>query len=139
MITHSEIETIEFAKKFAKNLKGGEVLALEGELGAGKTTFIKGLAEGLKVADTITSPTFVLLKEYKGKINDKKISFVHVDAYRADDIEDIKSVGIEDYLNRNDVILAIEWAEKIKEILPKSTINISFLHIKEKERKISTP
>ena len=139
MITHSEEQTIEFAKKFANDLKGGEVLALEGELGAGKTTFIKGLAEGLKVVDTITSPTFVLLKEYKGKINDKKISFVHVDAYRVDDIEDIKSVGIEDYLGREDVILAIEWAEKIKDILPESTINVSFRHIKEKEREISTP
>jgi tRNA threonylcarbamoyladenosine biosynthesis protein TsaE len=140
MITKSPEETIELALKFTKTLKGGEVLAMSGDLGSGKTTFMKGLAEGLKVNETITSPTFVLLKSYPGKISPpaggNKIELVHVDAYRTDSIEDIKSVGIEDFFNRDDVILAIEWAEKIEEILPKNTKWINFKYKNEKEREI---
>lgn len=113
------------------------MIGLIGELGSGKTTFVKGLAEGLKVADSITSPTFVMLKPYHGKIGKKDIEFIHIDAYRVEKIEDIKSVGIEDYLNRDDAILVIEWAEKIHEILPKHTIYINFKHIDKNNRGIS--
>lgn len=136
MISHNVQETIRFAQKIAQKLKGGEVIGLTGELGSGKTIFMKGLAEGLKVNNTITSPTFVLLKSYRGKIKNKKIELAHVDAYRIETIEDIKSIGIEDYLNHDDIILAIEWVEKIKEILPKNTIYIKFKHISENEREI---
>jgi len=146
IIAKNPQETIELAGKFALGLKGGEILALSGELGSGKTTFIKGLAEGLKVAEVITSPTFVMLKSYPGKIGDpssssgrvKSIEFVHIDAYRAETIEDIKSVGIEDYFERKDIVMAIEWAEKIKEILPKNTINLEFQIIDKNSRRIST-
>jgi len=134
--TKSPEETMNFAIDFTKRLKGGEILALEGDLGSGKTTFTKGLAEELRVSDTITSPTFVLLKPYEAKIADKKIEFVHVDAYRVESIEDIKSVGIEDYLDRDDVVLVIEWADKIKGILPKDTIELKFTTMDENERKI---
>lgn len=137
MISRSAEETMEFAINFAKKLKGGEVLALKGDLGAGKTTFVKGLAEGLKVAETITSPTFVMLKTYPIKIDKRKMVFVHVDAYRAETIEDIKSVGIEDFLFRDDVVITIEWPEKITEILPKNTIWINFKHLDENRREIS--
>ena len=142
--THGPLETIEFAQNFAKNLHGGEVLALHGDLGGGKTTFTKGLAEALRVEENITSPTFVILKNYQGKIQDpstnsgqaKRIEFVHIDAYRSETIEDIKSVGIEDFLGRNDVVMVIEWAEKIKEILPANVININFKFIDENTREI---
>lgn len=141
-ISKSPEDTIEFALKLAQQLHGGEVLALKGDLGAGKTTFTKGLAEGLKVVETITSPTFVILKEYKCKILRPKTHpggeiLVHIDAYRAETIEDIKSVGIEDYLDRKDVIMVVEWPEKIKEVLPEDTIWINFENINEKERKIT--
>lgn len=136
MITKNAQETIDYAISIATNLRGGEVLALHGDLGGGKTTFAKGLAEGLKVNDIITSPTFVLLKVYPGKIGDKKIELVHIDAYRVESIEDIKSVGIEDYLDRQDVVLVIEWAEKIQEILPENVININFKQASENEREI---
>lgn len=136
-MTHDAQETMEFAAKIAKVLRGGEVLALHGDLGGGKTTFTKGLAEFLRVEETITSPTFVMLKSYHGKTGDKNIQVVHIDAYRSESIEDIKSVGIEDYLNRDDVVMVVEWAEKIREILPKNTININFEFIDENTRKIS--
>ncbi len=137
-ITFGPEETIDFAISLAKKLNGGEVLALTGDLGAGKTTFVKGLVEGLKISEVVTSPTFVMLKSYPAKIESKKIEFVHIDAYRAESLDDIKSVGIEDFLGRNDVILAIEWAEKIKEILPQNTIYINFKHLNENRREIST-
>lgn len=136
MITRSQEETIEAGIEFAGELSGGEVIALTGDLGSGKTTFLKGLAEGLMVEDTITSPTFVLLKSYPGKIKRSNINFVHIDAYRTDSIEDIKSVGIEDFLGRKDVIMAVEWAEKIKEILPKKIIKINFKTINENNREV---
>lgn len=142
---------MEFAAEIAKSLRGGEILALTGELGGGKTTFTKGLAEALKVEEPITSPTFVILKEYDAILRPKtnlrgwfkKVKFVHIDAYRCDTIEDIKSVGIEDFLNRDDVIMVVEWAEKIRnlpagrQVLPKNTININFKFIDENTREIS--
>ena len=136
MVTHSAEETIEFGRKYAERLKGGETIGLIGELGSGKTTFIKGLAEGLRVDDTITSPTFVILKSYPGRIGGKKIEFIHIDAYRIEFPDDIESVGIQDYLGRNDIIVAVEWAEKIKKILPKDTIYIQFKHKSENQREI---
>ncbi len=139
------METIELAQNVAAKLKGGEILALHGDLGGGKTTFTKGLAEALHVADIITSPTFVVIKNYPAKITDpsrssglvKEIEFVHIDAYRCESIDDIKSVGIEDYLGRDDVVMVVEWAEKITEILPAYTINIDFKFVDENTREIS--
>jgi len=136
MITKSSQQTIEYAREFASKLNGGEVIGLIGELGSGKTTFVKGMAEGLKVAENITSPTFVMLKSYRGKIGKKNINFVHVDAYRIENIGDIKSLGIEDFFNRGDVVMVIEWAEKIKKILPKNMIHIHFKHKSENQREI---
>ena len=136
-ISKSPEDTINFALELSQQLHGGEVLALRGDLGAGKTTFTKGLAEGLKVVDTITSPTFVILKEYSGKIQEKKVSFVHIDAYRSETIEDIKSVGIEDFLDRDDVVMIVEWPEKIQEILPTTAFWIDFNNISETEREIT--
>ncbi len=135
MISRNAGQTIEYARKFARELKGGEILGLFGELGSGKTTFVKGLAEGLKVMETITSPTFVMLKIYPAKIDKKDIEFVHIDAYRVENIDDIKSVGIEDYLNRGDTIVAIEWAEKIRKILPSNTIYLNFKHLNKKNQR----
>lgn len=145
MVTRSFEETYDYGFQFAKKLHGGEVIGLIGDLGSGKTSFVKGLAEGLGVNESVTSPTFVILKEYNilrpnphlRGVGKKVRSFIHVDAYRVEDIEDIKSVGIEDYLGRDDVIVAIEWAEKVMEILPKDTISINFRYLSEKERRIS--
>lgn len=135
--THSAEETMSFASQIAEQLQGGEILALHGDLGGGKTTFTKGLAEALKVEESITSPTFVMLKVYPAKVKDKKIQLVHIDAYRTETIEDIKSVGIEDYLDCGDVVIVIEWAEKIKEILPDNIIDINFKYIEKNNREIT--
>ncbi|GAH09692.1 unnamed protein product, partial [marine sediment metagenome] len=102
MITKSKEETKELAAKLAKKLHGGQILALVGDLGGGKTTFVQGLAKTLGVRQKITSPTFVLLKDYKTK---KNFDLVHVDLYRLDKVEEIESVGVSDYLAKKNFLL----------------------------------
>jgi len=121
IITKSEKETFDFAKKYAQELKGGEVIGLIGDLGAGKTVFAKGLAAGLGIKDTITSPTFVLMKIYQtgGRKNIKTLC--HIDAYRVKSAQDILAIGAEEYFNRPDTVSMIEWADKVKKILPQET------------------
>ncbi|MDP6686257.1 MAG: tRNA (adenosine(37)-N6)-threonylcarbamoyltransferase complex ATPase subunit type 1 TsaE, partial [Candidatus Omnitrophota bacterium] len=95
MLTHSAQETIDLGKKLAKTLSPGDIVALYGNLGSGKTTFTKGIGESLGVKDPrhINSPTFVLIKEYEGRI-----PLYHVDLYRLDNIKDIEDIAIEEYL-----------------------------------------
>jgi tRNA threonylcarbamoyladenosine biosynthesis protein TsaE len=112
IITKTEQETFEFAKEFAKSLKGGEVLGLSGDLGAGKTVFAKGLAAGLNVKETVTSPTFVIMKIYPADLGKIK-KFVHIDAYRIKG-NDIYHLGGNDYLGRPDTVSLVEWVENVR-------------------------
>ena len=134
-ISKTEQDTINFAKKFAKTLKGGEILSLEGELGAGKTVFTKGLAQSLGIKKIIKSPTFVLMKVFAVKGNQKIKNLIHVDAYRLNNFEEFKDIGLEEYLDKKNII-AIEWGNKIKEHLPKNTKAIRFV-IKNNLRQIN--
>lgn len=120
MITKSAKETMLIGEKLAKRLKPGDIVALSGNLGSGKTTFTKGIGEGLGVKDSrrINSPTFVLIKEYSGKI-----PLYHLDLYRLDDLREIENLAIEEYIYGNGVTV-IEWAEKIKPILPENYISV---------------
>jgi len=130
IITNSEKQTFNLAKKFAKKLKGGEVIGLIGNLGAGKTIFAKGLAIGLGIKQTVNSPTFVLMKIYPVRHPTSDIRhLIHIDAYRIKSGQDITAIGAEEYFNRSDVITIIEWADKIKQILPKKT---RYINIKNK-------
>ncbi len=111
-ITHSELETFNLAKEFATTLKGGETICLIGDLGAGKTAFSKGLASGLGVEKIVTSPTFVLMKNYvanSGHIN----KVAHIDAYRLTGAEDLEAIGALDYMNDNTCVTIIEWADRV--------------------------
>lgn len=137
IITSNTEETIEFGKDFAKKLRGGELISLVGDLGGGKTTFMKGLAKNLDIKENIASPTFVILKEYLGKIDKKPINLVHVDAYRMETVEDIKSVGLEDYFGHKDVVIVVEWAERIVKILPPVNWEIKFEFVDENTREIT--
>lgn len=121
--TNSAQETIEFAKRFARELKPGSVLCLEGQLGSGKTTFIKGLAEGLglKHSEQVKSPTFVLMHVYK-----TKIPLYHFDCYRLDSAADLEAIGFEDFVNDPHAIACIEWAEKAKGFLPQAAWHVRF-------------
>lgn len=114
--SNSSEETIEFGAKIGSLLKKGDIIALQGTLGAGKTTITKGIARALNVEDTITSPTFCLISEYEGKM-----PLYHMDVYRLDGEEDFINLGVEDMIYGNGVSL-IEWSEKIMNQLPKKTI-----------------
>jgi len=136
LITRSEKQTIALGKKIASKLKGGEVLALTGDLGAGKTTLAKGIALGLNIKKTIASPTFVLMKVYK--VNSKLINkLVHIDCYRINDAEEIKAIGATEYFGQPNTVVLIEWPERIKKILPGQTRPIKLRLIKENLREIT--
>lgn len=115
-ITYSLEETIEYAKQYASKLKKGGVIILQGELGAGKTQFVKGIGEALGVKDTIISPTFMILNEYKTK-HDVIKKLVHVDAYRLRNEQELLDIGIRDYLDDSSCLVVIEWGNKVERIL----------------------
>jgi tRNA threonylcarbamoyladenosine biosynthesis protein TsaE len=112
--TNSPADTIEFGRKLGSQLKGGEVIALVGPLGSGKTHLIKGIVSGLGAEDAaneVTSPTFVLVNEYPGRFD-----IFHVDAYRINSIKEFEQIGFDDYCYPGSVVL-IEWADKIEQAL----------------------
>lgn len=136
IITQSEQETFNFASNFAKNLKGGEILCLIGDLGAGKTTFTKGIAHGLNLKKNVTSPTFVFMKVYDLK-KDKIKKMVHIDAYRIKSENDIEAIGALEYFGEPDTITIIEWADNIKKLLPPGCQFIKLSSLNENTREIN--
>ena len=138
IITHSEQETKDLAKKIAAKLSGGMILCLYGELGAGKTTFVKGLAKGLGIKDNITSPTFALMNFYKIRNPKSEIrNLVHIDTYRLKNEEELIQIGAEDYVGAPDSITVIEWPEKIINLLKnKKVVRVYLDHASDSDRKI---
>lgn len=128
--TSSPEETVELGKKMGEGLKAGDVVALVGELGAGKTTFMQGLAQGLGVAGYVKSPSFTLVNKYEGRF-----PVYHLDLYRLGDIHEIYELGIEEYLY-GDGVCIIEWAEKAYSLLPEKHILIKFFYTGGKSRRI---
>lgn len=124
-ISKSIKQTGDLAKELAKNLRGGEVLAMVGELGAGKTTFTQSLAKALGVQERVTSPTFVIMKVYKTKHQTIK-NLVHIDAYRLGEAVDLSNIGWTDWQDKNSVVV-IEWADKVAKQLGKETIYLKFV------------
>lgn len=129
--THSPEETIDAAKKLGSMLHAGDIIAYKGGLGAGKTTFTRGLAIGLGLGDNVFSPTFSLVNEYKGK----NISLYHFDMYRISGEDDLESTGFYDY-PFEDNIVAVEWSENIADFLPENTIYITISRIDDDTREI---
>ena len=112
-------DTQNIAKNLAKTLSGGEVILLNGDLGAGKTTFTKGLVKGLGGKKTVVSPTFTIMHSY----DDTRIPVYHFDMYRIDTWDDLYSTGFFDYLE-SDGVLVIEWSENIENCLPDNCLRI---------------
>lgn len=115
------------AKEIAKNLKGGEVFALIGELGSGKTTFVKAIGKELGIKKTITSPTFAIINKYNFKLNSEQKYLYHLDLYRTESTKEVLSLGLEEFLVNKKTVVFIEWANKIKNQLPLKTIKIEFI------------
>ena len=123
-ITNSEAETNKLAAEFAKQVKPGSTIAMTGKLGAGKTTFTKGLARGMGIDKRILSPTFVIMREYE--LPSHKGFFYHLDLYRIKSVKDIKAIDLKELIKEGKNIVVIEWAEKIIKLLPEDAIKIKF-------------
>ena len=125
--TYDEMDTIEIAQNIESEKFPNMVICLDGELGSGKTVFAKGIAQALGINETITSPTYTIIKEY----NNGELPFYHMDVYRLDGNTD--GIGIEEYFNKGGIVV-IEWADTIKDILPKERLDIKFKVLDEKKR-----
>ncbi len=131
-VTKSEKETLRLGKLIARNLRAGDIVALIGELGSGKTVLVKGIALGLGISsEMVNSPSFVLIREYPAE----KLNLFHFDLYRLKTLEEIEALGWEEYLNK-DGVLVIEWADKMAGLLPPQHLRIDFGLVSETEREI---
>lgn len=124
ILTLSEIA--DFAKKVATKLRGGEIFALVGPLGSGKTAFVKAVGKRLKIKHKITSPTFALLHCFPAKLKSKPILLYHLDLYRTKNYQEAKALGLTEFWGQPQTITFIEWADKIKKYLPRQTKIIKF-------------
>lgn len=144
ILSNSTQETKKLAYDLAKKMKPGMVVALFGDIGAGKTTFVNYLAKALGFTDRVQSPTFVLIRHYKDKKSVKNVnddtckinSINHVDLYRLSLKEELFDLGLFEIINNNDNLTLIEWPELVMEFLPQGTPRISFFVIGEGKRRI---
>ena len=129
-VTQDPQETIQLGEHFATFVEKGDVFSFVGELASGKTTFIKGILKGSNFEKPVTSPTFTLVNEY-----DAKFPVIHIDCYREDEQERWIKLGMNDYMDEENVVI-IEWADKMKSLLPVNTIQIQFSHKSINSREI---
>ncbi|MBI4096407.1 MAG: tRNA (adenosine(37)-N6)-threonylcarbamoyltransferase complex ATPase subunit type 1 TsaE [Candidatus Levybacteria bacterium] len=137
MKTNNFEETQKLGENFARSLlarpqRGPLIIALYGDLGSGKTTFVQGIAKGLGIKKRIISPTFIMVRSYKLGV----VSFYHIDLYRVESEKDIEGLGIEEIINNRNNIVVIEWAEKMGRLLPKNRIDVRFEYVAENRRLI---
>lgn len=129
--TTSPQQTEALGAALAKLLPAGTLLALRGDLAAGKTCFVHGLAKGLGVEGQVSSPTFTLINEYRGET-----TLYHLDLYRLDSIREIIDLGLEEMFEDPEGICAVEWAERMESILPERRVDIQFEHVEGDARRI---
>jgi tRNA threonylcarbamoyladenosine biosynthesis protein TsaE len=126
IITNAPEETVKLGSKLSNILNIGDLIFLVGDLGAGKTTFISGVAKGLKIKNDISSPSFTLINEYDLVKNNLPIKFFHCDFYRINNLEEILDIGIEDYIYNKNSIIFIEWGTFLKQKISKDFLEIRF-------------
>ncbi len=127
-ISKSRKETETFAKQYAKTLQSGDVVLLDGDMGAGETVFSKGVAKGLGIEEEVTSPTYAYMNDYDGRL-------FHYDCYRIESVEQAENLGLADYFDMGGVCL-IEWAQNIAPLLPKSVKRVVIRKVDENTREI---
>ena len=132
-ITNSPEETEALGARLARALEPGAVVAFTGDLGAGKTAFVRGLARGLGVQDRVTSPTFTIVNEYEGG----RLPLFHFDLYRLGSADELFDIGWEDYLARGGVC-AVEWSERMEELLEPGTIRVDLRRGEDEDRRVIT-
>ena len=127
-ISKSREETQAFAREYAKSLCAGDVVLLDGDMGAGKTVFAKGVAEGLDIEEEVTSPTYAYMNDYDGRL-------FHYDCYRIEDYRQAESLGLADYFDMGGICL-VEWSQNIAPLLPKTVKRVRITKVDENTRKI---
>lgn len=130
-LLRNEEETLEFGRMIGKNMEEGILVCLNGDLGAGKTCLTKGIAQGLEIEEDVTSPTFILVEEYEGRL-----PLYHFDVYRIEEPEELYFIGFEEYLAKEAVVI-IEWSVQIDEILPPQRLDIDISRTEKDERRIT--
>jgi tRNA threonylcarbamoyladenosine biosynthesis protein TsaE len=132
-LTHSSDETIALGRKLAETLAPPKLVLLRGDLGAGKTTLVKGIAEAFRAAEAedVTSPTFTLIHEYHGPV----VSVYHIDLYRIDTQRELETLGLDDLIGANSILL-IEWGEKFPRFERERDLEITLEHVAENERRV---
>ena len=129
-ISKSELDTEELGRRFASGLPGGTVVAMYGDLGAGKTAFVRGMARGMGLDCRVSSPTFTIVNEYLGQRE-----LIHFDMYRLSDADELFDIGWEDYLNRG-AVCAVEWSENVQDAFFGDEIKVTITKLSDNERKI---
>ena len=129
--SRSEQETEELGSRLARNLPGGAVVAMYGDLGAGKTAFVRGMARGMGLSCRVSSPTFTIVNEYLGERE-----LIHFDMYRLSGADELFEIGWEDYLNRG-AVCAVEWSEKVRDAFFGDEITVTIEKLGDTERKIT--
>jgi tRNA threonylcarbamoyladenosine biosynthesis protein TsaE len=134
-ITHSAEETVALGRKLAPALKGARIVILHGDLGAGKTTLVKGIAEGLQAAsqDDVTSPTFTLIHEFRGP----EVKLFHVDLYRVDTDRELDTLGLDELFAEDGNLVLLEWGEKFPRFEHERDVEIRIERLSEWERRIT--
>ena len=128
IITASREETEAFAREYAKTLRAGDVVILDGDMGAGKTVFSKGVASGLGITEPVTSPTYAYMNDYDGRL-------FHYDCYRIESVAQAENLGLADYFDMGGICL-LEWAQNIAPLLPKNCKRVRIRKLSENEREI---
>ena len=128
ILSKSREQTEAFAAEYAKTLRAGDVVLLDGDMGAGKTVFAKGVARGLGIEEEVTSPTYAYMNDYDGKL-------FHYDCYRIETPEQAEQLGLTDYFDMGGICL-VEWAQNIASLLPKDVKRVQIKKINENEREI---
>ena len=129
IITKTREETESFATEYAKTLRAGDVVLLDGDMGAGKTVFSKGVAKGLGIEEEVTSPTYAYMNDYDGRL-------FHYDCYRIESVEQAENLGLADYFDMGGICL-IEWSQNIAPLLPKKNKRVVIKKLSENEREIT--
>ena len=127
-ISRSREETLAFASEYAKSLRAGDVVILDGEMGAGKTVFAKGVAKGLGIDEEVTSPTYAYMNDYDGRL-------FHYDCYRIESVAQAEQLGLADYLDMGGICL-VEWAQNIAPLLPRVCKRVCIRKLNENQREI---
>lgn len=134
-LSHSEHETRQIARQFAATLQPGEIIALSGQLGAGKTIFMRGVTEFFNCSEQLSSPTFSLFNIYQGSLAGEEVTLHHFDLYRIESLRELEAIGFDEYLSSGDLSF-VEWAERFTEYASFYTLMVSLEYAGDESRRI---